>query len=96
MRRVTIPPSFTRGKTSGRHNVTHRPGIIDAYLPAELRNLLSGAEMIARPSDITRTSPTTPDPASAESPMQRQILLWQREILKRAEAGKRVGGEAGK
>ena len=39
--------------------------------------------MIARPSDITRTSPATPDLASAESPMQRQILLWQQEILRR-------------
>ena len=50
--------------------------------------------MIARPTDITHTGPTTPDLASAESPMQLQILLWQRELLKRAEAGKRGGGEA--
>lgn len=50
--------------------------------------------MIARPTDITHTAPTTPDLASAQSPMQRQILLWQREILKRWEAGRRETGEA--
>lgn len=50
--------------------------------------------MIARPSDITHTTPTTPDLASAESPMQRQILLWQREILKRWEAGRQGSGDA--
>ncbi|HEX6433145.1 MAG TPA: hypothetical protein VFZ87_02845 [Gemmatimonadales bacterium] len=50
--------------------------------------------MIARPTDLTHTAPTTPDLASAESPMQRQILLWQREILKRREAGSRGSGEA--
>ena len=47
--------------------------------------------MIARPGDIPHTDPTTPDLASAETPMQRQILLWQREILKRREA---VGQES--
>jgi hypothetical protein len=50
--------------------------------------------MIARPGDITRTTPTTPDLASAESPLQRQILLWQRELLKRWEAGRLERGEA--
>jgi hypothetical protein len=50
--------------------------------------------MIARPTDITQTGPTTPDLASAESPMQRQILLWQRELLRRWEAGRRGSLEA--
>lgn len=49
--------------------------------------------MIARPTDITHTAPTTPDLASAQSPMQRQILLWQRELLRRTKAGKRESGE---
>lgn len=49
--------------------------------------------MIARPADITQTSPATPDLASAETPLQRQILLWQRELLRRREAGKQEGGE---
>jgi hypothetical protein len=48
--------------------------------------------MIARPADISHTGPEPPDPASAESPMQRQILLWQREILKRWAAGQEGSG----
>ena len=52
--------------------------------------------MIARPADITHTGPTTPDLASAERPMQRQILLWQRELLRRAERqGSGAGGQPG-
>ena len=56
--------------------------------------------MIARPVDNTHTGPTTPDVSSAESPMQRQILLWQRELLRRAKrrgsgAGWQRGGETG-
>ena len=41
--------------------------------------------MIARPTDITHTGPSAPDPSTGQSPMQRQILLWQRELLRRAE-----------
>lgn len=49
--------------------------------------------MIARPGDLTHSDPTTPDLSSAETPMQRQILLWQREILKRRDAGRQEAGE---
>jgi hypothetical protein len=41
--------------------------------------------MIARP-DSTQTTPPTPDLASAETPLQRQILMWQRELLRRRDA----------
>jgi hypothetical protein len=51
------------------------------------------AEMIARPIDITQSSQTTPDLASAETPLQRQILLWQRELLRRREAEMQASGE---
>jgi len=34
--------------------------------------------MIARPTDITHTSASSADLPSAETPLQRQILLWQR------------------
>jgi hypothetical protein len=41
--------------------------------------------MIARPTEITdRTAPSTGS-LSAETPLQRQILLWQHELLRRAE-----------
>jgi hypothetical protein len=46
--------------------------------------------MIARPSDIDKTAPST-GPFSAETPLQRQILLWQHELLRRAEL-RRTGG----
>ena len=49
--------------------------------------------MIARPTDITQTSPTTPDLSSAETPLQRQILLWQWELLRRREAAQQKSGE---
>jgi hypothetical protein len=41
--------------------------------------------MIARPSDITHPAPTGDDLPPAETPLQRQILLWQRELIRRAE-----------
>ena len=49
--------------------------------------------MIAPPTDITQTSPTTPDLSSAETPLQRQILLWQWELLRRREAAQQKSGE---
>jgi hypothetical protein len=50
-------------------------------------------EMIARPTDIAQTMPSTPDLSSAETPLQRQILLWQWELVRRAEARKQASGE---
>jgi hypothetical protein len=41
--------------------------------------------MIARPSDITHPASSGDDVPRAETPLQRQILLWQRELLRRAE-----------
>jgi len=49
--------------------------------------------MIARLTDITQTSPTIPDLASAQSPLQRQILLWQHELLRRREVANRGSGK---
>ncbi|HEX5575614.1 MAG TPA: hypothetical protein VFX42_07040 [Gemmatimonadales bacterium] len=49
--------------------------------------------MIARPTDITQTGASAADVPAAETPLQRQILLWQRELVRRGEAGKRGSGE---
>jgi hypothetical protein len=49
--------------------------------------------MIARPTDITASGILRPDSPPAETPLQRQILLWQRELLRRRAAGQR-GSEA--
>ena len=40
--------------------------------------------MIARPTDITETGVSAADLPAAETPLQRQILLWQRELLRRS------------
>jgi hypothetical protein len=49
--------------------------------------------MIARPSQIPeKTAPSTGS-LSAETPLQRQILLWQHELLRRAELRRAVGSE---
>ena len=42
--------------------------------------------MIARPSDITRPDASGSGLPRAETPLQRQIILWQRELLRQAEA----------
>ena len=42
--------------------------------------------MIARPTDITRPDAASPGLPPAETPLQRQIILWQRELVRRAEA----------
>jgi hypothetical protein len=42
--------------------------------------------MIARPTDITETGASAAEIPAAETPLQRQILLWQRELLRRKEA----------
>jgi hypothetical protein len=44
-------------------------------------------EMIARPTDLTHPNVSSADLPAAETPLQRQILLWQRELLRRREAG---------
>jgi hypothetical protein len=44
--------------------------------------------MIARPTDITETGVSGADRPAGENPLQRQILLWQRELVRRGEAGK--------
>ena len=41
--------------------------------------------MIARPEDIPASGSSSPDLSGAETPLQRQIILWQRELLRRAE-----------
>jgi hypothetical protein len=40
--------------------------------------------MIARPTDITETGVSAAALAAAETPLQRQILLWQMELMRRA------------
>lgn len=42
-------------------------------------------DMIARITNTSSTTTSTPDPPAVETPLQRQILLWQRELLRRAE-----------
>jgi hypothetical protein len=42
--------------------------------------------MIDRRTDITRPDASSTGWPSAETPLQRQIILWQRELLRRAEA----------
>jgi hypothetical protein len=40
--------------------------------------------MIARPENFP-PSGASPDLSGAETPLQRQIILWQHELLRRAE-----------
>ena len=42
--------------------------------------------MIARPTDINRPDASSTGLPAAETPLQRQIILWQRELVRRAEA----------
>jgi hypothetical protein len=42
--------------------------------------------MIARPTDFTRPDASSTGLPAAETPLQRQIILWQRELVRRAEA----------
>ena len=42
--------------------------------------------MIARPTDVTRTDASSTGCPVGETPLQRQIILWQRELLRRAES----------
>jgi hypothetical protein len=53
-------------------------------------------EMIARPTDITETGVSAAALAAAETPLQRQILLWQMELMRRAailaDGPRHVGG----
>jgi hypothetical protein len=69
-------------------------GIIDAFTT---RRRLIGPEpelnMIARPTEVTdQAAPNTA--SSAETPLQRQILLWQHELLRRAELRRSTGPAA--
>ena len=41
--------------------------------------------MIARPEGIPPSGSSSPDLSGAETPLQRQIILWQQELLRRAE-----------
>jgi hypothetical protein len=41
--------------------------------------------MIARPGEIPDKTAPSIGASSAETPLQRQILLWQHELLRRAE-----------
>ncbi len=41
--------------------------------------------MIARPEDFPASGSSSPDLCGAETPLQRQIILWQRELLRRAQ-----------
>ena len=50
--------------------------------------------MIARPTDITASGALRPDLPPAETPLQRQILLWQRELLRRRAAEQQGNGAA--
>ena len=43
-------------------------------------------DMIARPRDITRQDGSSAGLPAKESPLERQIILWQRELVRRAEA----------
>jgi hypothetical protein len=73
------------------------PGIIDALIDGRAgpRKPEPEVTVIARPGDIAQTG--TPSIASpeGETPLQRQILLWQRELVRRAElkAGLRASGD---
>jgi hypothetical protein len=46
--------------------------------------------MIARPTDITEKTAPSIAASAAETPLQRQILLWQHELLRRAELRRSV------
>jgi hypothetical protein len=50
-------------------------------------------DMIARPTDITRQDASSTGLPAAESPLQRQIILWQRELVRRAEARHKAASE---
>lgn len=41
--------------------------------------------MIARPTDIPETEVSAASVAAAETPLQRQILLWQRELMRKRQ-----------
>ena len=43
--------------------------------------------MIARPTDIPQAGVSAAEVPAAETPLQRQILLWQRELLRREVYG---------
>ena len=49
--------------------------------------------MIARPSDITRPDASGTGLPVGETPLQRQIILWQRELIRRAEARHQAEGQ---
>jgi hypothetical protein len=46
--------------------------------------------MIARPENFPASGSSSPDLSGAETPLQRQIILWQRELLRRAERRQRI------
>jgi hypothetical protein len=68
--------------------------MIDAFVQVELITGEPEVEMMAQLADITDARDVSLGSLSAETPLQRQILMWQRELIRRAErkAGKRVGG----
>jgi hypothetical protein len=41
--------------------------------------------MIARPENFPASGSSSPDLSRAETPLQRQIILWQHELLRRAK-----------
>jgi hypothetical protein len=52
----------------------------------------SEVSMIARTVDLTQASETRL--AADETPLQRQIILWQRELVRRAESRRQVQYES--
>jgi hypothetical protein len=52
----------------------------------------SEVSMIARTVDLTQASETRL--AADETPLQRQIILWQRELVRRAESRRQVQSES--
>jgi hypothetical protein len=94
LRLAILPGEGRRGRDHS--HLTGSPGIIDTLYPAgELVRPKPEIEMIARPTDITHPGTSNADLPSAETPLQRQILLWQRELMLRAAAGQRGGGAEG-
>ena len=51
--------------------------------------------VIARPGDIAQTGTSSTASLEGETPLQRQILLWQRELVRRAELKAAMPGTAG-
>jgi hypothetical protein len=43
--------------------------------------------MIVRPTYFLASDALRPELPTAETPLQRQILLWQRELIRRLESG---------